>query len=241
MGGSFSPSSLFSRANATPLPAQSPGNVLSKPPSPLDPVEEDPTLPRILLIGDSISIGYTLPLRAKLNGVANVVHPPTNCGPSRSGLTHLHEWLGQRPWDVIHFNFGLHDLKHVMPGTETIVAVGTPGSVILTGPAEYEKNLRQIVKRLQRTGAKLIWCSTTPIPEGAFGRVAGAECPYNEIANRIMTEANVEIQDLHAMVLAEPTSRQRPRDVHFTAAGSQRIAELLAPRILRAIANKTPK
>ena len=43
------------------------------------PVVDDPALPRVLIIGDSISIGYTLPLRAALDGIANVHRPPTNC------------------------------------------------------------------------------------------------------------------------------------------------------------------
>ncbi len=218
--------------------AQAPKISIAGPPSPLAPVQENPSLPRVLLLGDSISIGYTLPLRAKLAGVANVVRPATNCGPSRSALSHLDEWLGDRPWDVIHFNFGLHDMKHVLPGSERMVAVGTTGSGPLEPPESYARNLRQIARRLQRTGARLIWCSTTPVPEGAFGRVAGEEQNYNAIANRVMREAGIEVQDLHKRLLAEPQRLQRPGDVHFTAAGSTRIAELLAPRIVQAITDK---
>src|SRR5579862_6853691 len=79
----------------------------------LRPIEETPGLPRVLLIGDSISIGYTLPVRALLKGRANVVRPPLNCGMTDRGLKHLDEWLGSNHWDVIHFNFGLHDLKYL--------------------------------------------------------------------------------------------------------------------------------
>jgi hypothetical protein len=46
-------------------------------------VEEDPTLPRVLLIGDSITMGYTQPLRDLLAKKANVQHPMENCGASR--------------------------------------------------------------------------------------------------------------------------------------------------------------
>jgi acyl-CoA thioesterase-1 len=73
----------------------------------------DSTLPNILLIGDSISIGYTLPVRRQLKGRANVFRPPINCGATIRGLELLEEWLGDREWAVIHFNFGLHDLKYV--------------------------------------------------------------------------------------------------------------------------------
>ena len=50
-------------------------------------VEDVPGLPRVLLIGDSISIGYTAPVREMLKGVANVHRPLTNCGPTTRGGT----------------------------------------------------------------------------------------------------------------------------------------------------------
>src|SRR5262245_3404417 len=46
-------------------------------------VEEDPRLPRVLLIGDSISMGYTPAVRKLLEGKANVQHPPENCRSTR--------------------------------------------------------------------------------------------------------------------------------------------------------------
>jgi acyl-CoA thioesterase-1 len=57
-----------------------------KKPDPMTPIMDDPALPRVLLIGDSISIGYTLPARAELQGVANVHRIPTNGGPTSNGL-----------------------------------------------------------------------------------------------------------------------------------------------------------
>ena len=41
-------------------------------PNPLAQIQDTPGLPRVLLIGDSISIGYTLPVRRLLAGKANV-------------------------------------------------------------------------------------------------------------------------------------------------------------------------
>ena len=63
--------------------------------------------------GDSISIGYTVPVRKLMQGKANVHRIPTNGGPTTNGLAHLKEWLGDKKWDVIHFNWGLHDLKYI--------------------------------------------------------------------------------------------------------------------------------
>src|SRR5688572_8105941 len=77
------------------------------------PVQDDPALPRVLLIGDSISIGYTVPTRERLAGKANVHRPGVNCGPTTRGVENLDKWLGDKKWDVIHFNFGLHDLRYI--------------------------------------------------------------------------------------------------------------------------------
>src|SRR5262245_48216310 len=79
----------------------------------MEAVEDVAGLPRVLIIGDSISIGYTVPTREALKGVANVHRPQTNCGPTTRGVENLDKWLGDGKWDVIHFNFGLHDLKYI--------------------------------------------------------------------------------------------------------------------------------
>ena len=67
-------------------------------------------LPRILLIGDSISIGYTLEVRKFLKGKANVHRANANCGPTDSSLKRIDKWLEGGRWDIIHFNWGLHDV-----------------------------------------------------------------------------------------------------------------------------------
>ena len=74
-------------------------------------VPDTPGLPRVLLIGDFISIGYTLSVGARLAGHVNVHRPGENGGSTGYGLERLDAWLGQGPWAVIYFNFGLHDLK----------------------------------------------------------------------------------------------------------------------------------
>ena len=84
------------------------------PEDPLAPVADDPTLPRVLLLGDSISIGYHADVRSLLKGVANVHRPYTNGGHTGKGLAMLSEWLcahGPRRWDIVHMNWGLHDLR----------------------------------------------------------------------------------------------------------------------------------
>ena len=122
-------------------------------------------------------MGYTLQVRELLKGKANVHRPPTKCGPTIKGLAALDDWLkvgGQgKKWDVIHFNWGLHDLKYMGPNGKNLADPKAKTSRKQVPPVEYEKNLRELVKRLKKTGARLIWRNTTPVPEGARGRVPG--------------------------------------------------------------------
>ena len=66
----------------------------------------DPNLPNVLIIGDSISIGYTSGVRDLLKGKANVIHNPGNAQGTTHGCKNLDAWLGDTKWDVIHFNWG---------------------------------------------------------------------------------------------------------------------------------------
>jgi len=73
------------------------------------------TLPNVLIIGDSVSIGYTKPVMELLKGKANVQRVPVNCGNTKTALTGLDKWLGDIHWDIISFNWGLHDLCYRSP------------------------------------------------------------------------------------------------------------------------------
>lgn len=198
-------------------------------------VEDMPGLPRVLLIGDSISIGYTLPVRTLLRGKANVHRPPTNCGPTSKGLKEIDRWLGDGNWDVIHFNWGLHDLKYMGPNGQNLADPLAPGSHMQVPIDQYEANLRKLVKRLNETGAKLIWRTTTPVPKGARGRVVGDSAKYNAVAQRIMDQYDIPIDDQYSFVLKRQNEIQRPADVHFTAAGSRELAGQTVAAIEKAL------
>jgi acyl-CoA thioesterase-1 len=195
------------------------------------PVTDDPKLPRVMLIGDSISIGYTVPVRELLAGAANVHRPLTNCGPTTRGLEQLDAWLGEEKWDVIHFNFGLHDLKHI----DHAGRLASPrDGARQVPPAIYAENLKSIIKRLQQTGASLIWCTTTPVPVGAQGRLAGAAADYNRVAAAVVKETIGEeaiIDDLFAFATGRLDVIQRPANVHFTPDGSRQLAQQVAKSI----------
>jgi len=192
-------------------------------PSCLAPITDQPGLPRVLLIGDSISMGYTLPTRAALKGKANVHRPPENCGPTTRGVQKLDKWLGKGSWDVIHFNFGLHDIKYIEGKHQVPLE-------------EYEKNLRRIVQRLKRTKATLLWCSTTPVPSTSHPPRHNEDVvAYNAAAKKIMDKNGILIDDLYAFALPRVKKIQRPKNVHFTGKGSKVLAGHVAQCILQAL------
>jgi acyl-CoA thioesterase-1 len=194
----------------------------------LAPILDVAGLPRVLLLGDSISIGYTLPTRARLDGRANVHRPAENCSDSGKGVRTLDQWLAGGKWDVIHFNFGLHDVKYV---DEKGTLVPPEKGQQVASVAAYEKNLRALVAALKQTGAKLIFATTTPVPAGSAGRVEHSELPYNAAAVRVMQENGVAVDDLHAWVVARQDTVQLPQNVHFTKAGYEQLADTVVASI----------
>lgn len=202
---------------------------------PLSPIEDVPGLPRVLLIGDSISIGYTLDVRRALKDVANVHRPLTNCGPTTKGVKELSGWLGSDKWDVIHFNFGLHDLKWMGPNGENLAQPNQAGNQPQVSIEDYKKNLETIVRELKKTDAVLIWRNTTPVPKGARGRVVGDSLKYNAAALEVIKGHNIQVDDMYRYSLAKQSQIQKPKNVHYTREGSAFLGAKVAEVIRRAL------
>ena len=180
-----------------------------------DYVKDDPKLPRVLLIGDSVSRGYTLATRKNLAGRANVHRAPENCGPTATGLKKIEVWLGDGKWDVIHFNFGIHDRN--------------------TPIADYAKRLELLVARMEKTGAKLVWASTTPIPDDEKqNQKAISIVEHNQAAAGIMKQHNIPVDDLFAAVGPHLGEYQLPNNVHFKEEGY----DFLGQQVARAISDR---
>lgn len=176
-----------------------------------DYVQDDPKLPRVLLIGDSISRGYTVAVRKALAGKVNVHRAPENCGPTANGLKKLEIYLGEGKWDVIHFNFGIHDRR--------------------TPSAEYQERLEKIVARLKATNAKLVWATTTPIPDGTKYGDPAAIVKKNEEAAVIMEKNGVVINDIYGAILPHVGATRNEADVHFNSEGYRLMGEQVAKEI----------
>ena len=195
-------------------------------------------LPKVLIMGDSISIGYTPYVVENLRDVAEVKRHRGNAGPTIRGVAQIEEWLGKEQWDVIHFNWGLWDMYGWQYHKED------------RSPEAYGKRLESLVGRLKKTGAKLIWATTTPAcpanektMEGRFEqkvRIAPElERKYLEVALAVMKKHGVEVNDLHAFM--KPRWKKyaiADNNVHFTQLGSRKLGEQVAKAIQSALSAK---
>jgi hypothetical protein len=198
-------------------------------------------LPQVLIIGDSISMGYTPVLQGMLYGKVNITRPPNNgggwinCEGTKRGVELMDEWLTLGKFDLIHFNFGLHDLKHVHPDSGR--NSNDPSHPQQSNLEEYDANLRIIVAKLKASGAKLIFATTTPYPDKPGGPLRRADQPieYNEVALRIMKENNIEVNDLHAFTLPRMNELLLPNNVHFRPSANLELAQKVAKNIKGAL------
>jgi hypothetical protein len=148
--------------------------------------------------------------------------------------------LGDRKWDVIHFNWGLHDLKHMGPDGSDFADPAAAGSRRQVPLEDYERNLRELVSRLEQTGARLVWCATTPVPAGARGRLVADPPAYNQVAAKVMRDRGIPVNDLYASAITRLDRIQKPADVHFTADGSQVLARVVAAHLQAALSTDRP-
>ena len=183
---------------------------------------------KVILLGDSIRMGYQPVVARKLGKSAEVWGPQENVRDSSRLLANLEEWALERDPDVIHFNCGMHDLKFQDGAYQVPIE-------------EYVRNLKTIVTRLrEETEARLIWASTTPVDDEVhrrrdpgYSRTDADAVRYNKAALSIMQKAGVEVNDLYEVIqhagVVECVSRED--GVHVNDTGK----ELLADAVARAI------
>ncbi|MEQ8786576.1 MAG: GDSL-type esterase/lipase family protein [Pirellulaceae bacterium] len=200
-----------------------------------DPAQDraaDASLPKVVLVGDSIRLSYAEAVQKLLAGKATVVGPRANGGDSGNVLRNLDAWvIDERP-SVVHFNCGIHDTKKFKQSGRFQVS-----------PEQYEANLRKIVETIRReTGAVVLFATSTPIHDeraAATRRERDYELldasieQYNAIARRVMNELDVPVDDLNAVLRraakSDPSVELIVADgVHLTAVGRQLLAETVA-------------
>ena len=183
---------------------------------------------KVLLIGDSISLGYLPQVASELAGEFVVRRNEGNAGDSGRLLAGLDGFLAaDGDADVVHFNCGLHDIKRLRDA-------GGPQVPL----PEYRRNLPRIIRRLKRTGRKLIWASTTPVIYERHAAVKGFDrleedvVAYNHAAAEIVAAAGIPIDDLYAgIVSAGVAGCVGPDGVHMTEEGNAVLGKAVAAAV----------
>ena len=176
-----------------------------------DYVRDEPGLPRILIIGDSIARGYTLTVRHTLVDKANVHRAPENCGRSENALKKMPVWLGDGHWDLVTFNFGIHDRE-------------TPDDA-------YVQNLEWIIDQLRRTADRLLWVASTPVPDTAPEDQPGSVERLNDIASALMGRHGIPVIDLYQHVRPVLKQYQLPDNCHYIEDGYRHMGQFVAEHI----------
>jgi len=192
-------------------------------------------LPKVLIMGDSISIGYTPHVVENLKGIAEVKRHKGNAGPTIRGMAKIEEWLGDEKWDLIHFNWGLWDMYGWEYHKED------------RSPQAYGKRLEFLVARLKKTGAKLIWATTTPAcptNETTMKRrfkqevriPSDLEKKYLTVALGVMKKNGVQVNDLHAFIKPQWAKYAIADDnVHFKSEGKRALGKKVADYVAGAL------
>ena len=177
-------------------------------------------LPRVLLIGDSIVVGYYPEVENQLQDKAYIGYLATSrsvCDPTF--FDELRVVLKQYKYDVIHFNNGLHGWGY--------------------SEEQYQQGLEHLVAVLhkQAPNSQLIWAHSTPHNLG--DQLTQLEpknqriYDRNQIATKIMQEANIPINDLFSLCYGKSEIYSSDR-VHFKDEGKK----LQAMNVVDSIQNK---
>ena len=173
---------------------------------------------KVLLLGDSIRLGYQTLVGEKLGGRAEVVGPEDNCRFTKYTLWYVNHWVNElgKP-DIIHWNNGLWDVyRH-----NDHVGIFTPLE-------EYLCELKRILAELRKTDAKIIWASTTPVSlNHQYCRNSDIDL-YNKAAEKLMNTENIEINDLNSRVKEKLQLFICEDYIHLSDQGKESCAEAVA-------------
>lgn len=183
--------------------------------------------PKILIIGDSISIGYTPFVKEYFLKKAIVKHNPGNAQHTGTGLKKIIDWIGEEDWDIIQFNWGLWDLCYRHPNAKVYGNRDKVNGSVTFSLKEYEKNLEEIVQSIKQvSNAKLIFVTTTYVPEHEAGRFRKDARKYNKVAKRVMKQYKVKVNDIYKMSKTiHKAFGKGIDDVHYTKQGYKKLAK----------------
>ena len=104
--------------------------------------------PKILIVGDSISLGYTPFVQKNLKNIADVSHNQGNARDTGTGLENIEAWIANNKWDIIQFNWGLWDLSYINPNSKEQFNMDKINGKVTFNVHDYGHNLESIIKSL---------------------------------------------------------------------------------------------
>jgi hypothetical protein len=185
----------------------------------------DAKRPRVLLIGDSILNGYMKAVMASLDGRAYVDAWVNPYNQSEHLNKLLAEVLANGPYEVVHFNMGLHGWQkgRIKDGT-------------------FEPLTKAYVEVIRATlpKAKIIWASSTPVtvkgkPTELDPEINPIIVGHNRMAANVMAELHVPMNDFHGL-LAPRLELARGDQFHWKPEAYQILAKAATDSILRELA-----
>ncbi len=183
---------------------------------------------KVVLIGDSIRMGYQPLVAAKCKGL-DVWGPAENCRHSVWALGHFQEWVADQYPDIVHVNFGLHDAAIQSDGEHQILL------------PQYQLCLQRFIDRVKEIGnTRMIWATTTPVytpkqgaPMAQWQVRASAEIEeYNAAALEIVAREGIPVNDLHEVIVRNDFTKCLTEDgCHMTEFGNK----ILSDAVVKAI------
>ncbi len=187
----------------------------------------------VMLVGDSIRMGYQDYLRHALRDLAEVSAPDENCENSRKVLARLSSWIGNRRPDLIHVNCGLHDLRREFGASQNAVPLD-----------EYAANVRAILTQAAAQSSRVVWATTTPVnyawhhANKEFDRFEEDVAAYNRAALAVAGELGLAVDDLGAAITAAGRDRLLlPDGVHYLEEGYALLGRTAAAMIRDCLRN----
>ena len=189
-----------------------------------------PKQPTILIIGDSISIGYTPFVKDHFQGKAIVKHNAGNAQHTGTGLEKINEWLGDEEWDIVQFNWGLWDLAYRSPGATAYGNRDKANGTVTFSVDEYAKNLDSLVTYIQsKTDAKLIFVTTSYVPKEEVGRYTSDPTKYNAAGISVMKKHGVLVNDIYKKSKSiHKKYGIGSDDVHYSKEGYKLLADYIS-------------
>ena len=172
----------------------------------------------ILLIGDSIRLGYDKSVRKTLEGYATVLFPEENCRFASYVLRYFHEWLGKingEEIDVVHWNAGLWDCLRLFEEEPH-----TPLDV-------YAYYIDRICIRIKKLcpNAKVIFATSTRVlsekMSKRFKRYNEEIEKYNEVAVEVVKKHGFAVNDLYAVSAGLPEEAHSDAVHYYTPMGTE--------------------